>query len=53
MPVPKAPTAMNRRRARAYAATVPITSEAPVASTVTRRLFLIQVRNSVSQMSLV
>src|SRR5215510_14057507 len=53
MPVPKPPTPKNLRRASAYAATVPMTSENPVASAVTRRLFFVQVRNAVSHKSFV
>jgi hypothetical protein len=52
IPVPNPPTAKNRSRARAYAAMVPITSEAPVARIVTSRLFLVHVRNAVSHRSL-
>src|SRR4029077_6346460 len=53
IPVPKAPTPKNRIRASAEAAMVPMTTEIAVARMVTIRLFLVQVRNSVSQMSLV
>ena len=52
MPVPKLLTPRKRSRASAYAATVPMTTEIPVARMVTIRLFLVHVRNSVSQSSL-
>src|SRR5713226_947550 len=53
IPVPKPPTAKNRSRASAYAATVPMTSDAPVESRVTSRLFWVHVRKAVSQRSFV
>src|SRR5678815_5832888 len=53
MPVPNAATPKNLRRAIAYAAMVPMATEMTVDSAVTRRLFLVQMRNSVSRMSLV
>ena len=49
--VPNDPTAKNLRRASAYAATVPMTSDSVVDSNVTRRLFFIHVKNGVSQRS--
>src|SRR4029450_8906179 len=53
MPVPNAATPKNLRRAIAYAAMVPTATEITVDSTVTRRLFLVQMGHSVSQMSVV
>src|SRR5262249_40831056 len=53
MPVPKLFTPRNLSRESAYAATVPMITDAVVASTVTTRLFFVHVRNSVSHKSLV
>src|SRR3970282_1469283 len=52
MPVPKPAAPKKLSRPSAYAATVPRTSESVVASTVTSRLFMVQVRNADSQRSL-
>src|SRR3970040_2049357 len=52
MPVPKLAGPKKFSRASAYAATVPRTSESVVASSVTSRLFMVQVRNADSQRSL-
>src|SRR5204863_1019339 len=53
MPVPKLFTPRNLSRDSAYAAIVPMITDAVVASAVTSRLFLVQVRNSVSHRSFV
>src|SRR5262249_47979300 len=53
IPVPKLFTPRNLSRESAYAATVPMITDAVVASTVTRRLFFVHVRNSVSHKSFV
>src|SRR5262245_50732255 len=53
MPVPKLFTPKNLSRESAYAAMVPMITDAVVASAVTIRLFFVQVRNSVSHKSFV